>query len=82
MDNIYNTDGMTSPSDKKKYIDWKKFNNPLAPPTNQQLSSSPQIETVKSIDYLKDQRIKREEEIKQGYKRSGVDKVWDKVVTN
>jgi len=70
-----------SHKENRKGADWKKFKNPLAPiaKSHHIYASASNIEQLKSQDYLRGLRLKRQEEERQGIKRKMIDdKTWER----
>lgn len=59
---------------KRKPIDWKKMVNKMAiPPAGKNMSIASKNELLKSVDYLKELRVKREQDERDGVKSRRVD---------
>lgn len=61
----------------KKHPDWKKMKNNMKPEAKEDHKQS--IDVMKSQDYLRMQRVKREDDERHGIKRKLIDdRVWEK----
>lgn len=78
----YNPTKGKEPSSVKRKVDWKKMNNSLAPKTDQK--SPAKEDVLKSVDFLREQRMKREQDEKDGVvpKRLSEIQKLDKIISN